>query len=159
MLLPTASGLGAGLGVQVTVLPAGKPVTLHVGAAAGLGPLLVQVTVPLTVEPAGGLLGIPEIDTCMSACGVMVRGSVSVLLLATGSVVLVPAVVVIFNVPLAGAAKVELQVMPAPTASGSGTGVGVQLCVAPAGSPLNAQAGAAAGLGPLLVQVPLTVML
>jgi hypothetical protein len=88
-------------------------------------------------------------------------GSMSVLLVLLGSVVLVPAVAVMGKVPpgpkLLGALKVLVQVMAEPTAKGLGAGEGVQLCVAPAGKPLKAQVGLAAALGPLLVQVPVTV--
>jgi hypothetical protein len=159
MLAPTAK-LAAGLvGVQVTVAPAGSPVGTQLALAAVLGPLLVQVTVPVTVLPALALAGKPLTAAAMSACGVIGSDLVSVLLLLFGSAVVLPAVVVMFSGPLAGAVNVLVQVMLAPTASGSGTGFGVQLCVAPAGRPVNTQVGAAAALGPALVQVPLTVTL
>jgi hypothetical protein len=158
---PTGSGLGAGLGVQVTLALGGTTVTLQLALGAGLGPLLVQVTVPLAVVPAAGVAGKPLAVACMSASGATLRGSVSTLLLITGSAVEVPAVVVMFKLPpaprLAGAGKVLVQVMLPPTGNGLGAGAGVQLCVAPVGKPLKAQVGAAAGLGPALVQVPLTV--
>jgi hypothetical protein len=158
---PTASGLGAGLGVHTATAPAGTLVTLQLGLAAGLGPLLVQVMAPLAFEPAGGLLGKPLATATMSACGAIVSGLMSVLLAGSASAVEVPAVVVMFKLPpapkLAGALKVLVQVMLEPTASGSGAGLGAQLCVAPAGKPLNAQVGAAAALGPALLHTPLTV--
>lgn len=125
--------------------------------------MLVQVTVPVAVVPAAGLAGKPATVACMSACGVTDKGLVSVLLLTIGSAVDVPAVVVMFKLPpapkLAGAVKVLAHVMLPPTGRGFGAGLGVQLCVAPGGKPLNAHVGAAAGLGPALVQVPLTVTL
>lgn len=157
MLAPTASGLGAGAGVQTTVAPDGKVVTLQVGSAAGLGPAFVHNTVPVMVLPAAAVAGKPLVLACKSARGLITSGSVSALLAGTGSVVLVPAVVVIDKVPLAGAVKVLEQVMLPPEASGLGAGLGVQVCVAPGGKPLKAQVGAAAALGPALVQVPLTV--
>jgi hypothetical protein len=141
----------------VAVAPVGRELTLQVGAAAGLGPLLVQVTVPVAVLPAIGLLGKPATVAAMSACGTMVMGLVSALLTGIGSAVVLPAVVVIFKGPAPGAAKVEVQVIAAPKASGLGTGLGVQVWVAPAGRPLSTQVAVAAALGPLLVQVPLTV--
>lgn len=53
MLLRGERGVAVGTsGLQLTVAPAGRPVTEHVAAAAGLGPLLVHVNVPLTVLPA-----------------------------------------------------------------------------------------------------------
>jgi hypothetical protein len=119
--------------------------------------LLVQVTVPVTVLPALTLAGKPVTVATMSACGTTGIDLVSVLLLLTGSAVVVPAVVVMLKGPLAGAVKVDVQLMLLPSARGLGTGLGVQVWVAPAGKPLRAQVGAAAALGPLLLQVPLTV--
>ena len=154
---PTASGLGAGIGKQATVAPGGNPATLQVGSAAGLGPLLVQVTVPLTVVPAAAVAGKPVTVACMSACGSTVIGAGLTLLPVFGSAVVLPAVVVIVSGPVAGAGKVLLQVIVAPTAIGLGAGLGMHDCVAPGGRPLSTQVAAAAGLGPALVQVPLTV--
>jgi hypothetical protein len=157
MAEPTGSGFGAGFGVQLTVAPGGVLVTVQLGLAAGLGPALVQVTVPLTVLPAGGLVGMPEMVATRSACGVMARLRLTLLLPGTGSGVLLPAVVAMVSVPEAGAVKVDVQVIDWPTGSGFGAGLGAQVCVAPTGRPASAQVGAAAALGPLLVQVPLTV--
>jgi hypothetical protein len=128
-----------------------------VALAATLGPLLVQLTVPVTVLPALALAGKPLTAAAMSACGTTGKALVSLLLLVLGSAVLVPAVVVRLKGPLAGAMKVLVQVIAAPTAKGLGAGLGVQLWVAPGGKPLRAQVGAAAGLGPALVHVPETV--
>lgn len=69
MLLATASCAGAGLGVQLTVADAGRPLTAQVGLVAGLGPLLVQVNVPFTGEPAGELVGNPLNVAAISANG------------------------------------------------------------------------------------------
>jgi hypothetical protein len=69
MLCPTGRGFGAGLGVQFTVAPGGSPEGTHVGAAAGLGPAFVQLTVPATAEPAAGLDGKPLSVARISACG------------------------------------------------------------------------------------------
>jgi hypothetical protein len=157
MLPPTANGFGAGVGVQVIVPPPGTVLTLHAGSAAGLGPVLVQITVPLIVLPAAAEVGKPEIAACMSARGAIVSGSVSVLLAGAGSVVLAPAVVVIDKVPVAGAVKVLEHTIVLPADRGFGAGLGVQLWIAPGGSPLSAHVGAAAALGPALVHVPLTV--
>jgi hypothetical protein len=67
MAEPTAK-LATGVdGVQVTVAPGGKPLTAQVALAATLGPLLVQVTVPLAVLPAAGLAGKPATAAAMSA--------------------------------------------------------------------------------------------
>lgn len=139
--------------------PAGLEATPQAGAAAGLGPLLVQATVPVAVVPAGGLLGKPLTTVCISAWGTTVMGLVSVSLATTGSAVALPAVVVMFKGPPAGAVKLAVQVMAAPSARAAGKGLGVQLCVVPAGSPVNTQVGVAALLGPLLVQMPDTVTL
>jgi hypothetical protein len=157
MLLPRPK-LAAGLaGLQLTVAPAGKPPGTQVALAATLGPLLVQVSVPVTVLPALALAGKPLVDAAMSACGVTVTGFVSVLLPVLGSAVVLPAVVVMLRDPLAGAVNVLLQVMTPPNAKLAGSGEGVQVCVAPGGKPLKAQLGDAAALGPALVHVPLTV--
>ncbi len=130
---------------------------MHVASGAGLGPLLVQVTTPVTVDPAGAVAGNPDTKACISASGVTDRGCVSTLLLGAGSGVALPAVVVILSVPDAGAVNVPEHVTLFPTASGLGIGFGMQVCVAPDGNPLSTQLGAAAALGPALMQVPLTV--
>jgi hypothetical protein len=157
MALPTPK-LEVGLaGLQLIVAPAGNPLGTQLALLARLGPLFVQVTVPVTVLPAGALAGNPLTVATMSACSTMDKGLVSALLLLLGSAVVLPAVVVMLSGPLAGVVKVEVQVMLLPTAKALGSGLGVQLCVAPTGKPLKAQLGAAAGLGPLLVHVPLTV--
>jgi hypothetical protein len=159
MAAPTAKGFGTGLGVQLTVATAGSAATTHCALGAGLGPLLVQLAVPLAVLPAGGLGGKPLTAAAMSARGTTGSASVSVLLPGVGSAVLEPALVLMFKLPptpkAAGAVKVLVQAMLPPT--GKGSGAGVQLCVAPAGKPLKAQVGAAAGLGPAFTQLPLTV--
>ena len=145
------------MGKQTATAPDGSEFAVHVAPGAGLGPLLVQVSTPLTVEPADADTGKPDTTACMSATGTTDSGCVSTLLVGAGSAVTLPAVVVMLSEPTAGAAKVLEQVMLAPTASGLGTGLGRQVCVAPTGNPLNTQVGAAAGLGPALLQVPLTV--
>ena len=157
MLAPAPSIAVGDDGEQTTVAPAGKPLTAQPALAATLGPRLVQVTVPVTTEPAGGLLGKPLMIACMSACGVMTIGLVSTLFDGFGSAVMLPAVVLMLSVPLAGAVNVLVQVIVALTAKGSGIGSGRQLCVAPGGNPLNTHVGVAAGPGPAFVQVPLTV--
>lgn len=156
---PTPNDATGVAGEHTMLAPGGAPVTLQVAPAAILGPLLVQVTVPFTALPAGGLLGKPDSAAAMSACGTIVTGSVSTLLAGAGSDVVVPAVVVMFNGPVAGAVNVEVHVTvaPAPVTCGSGIGLGVQVCVAPGGNPDNAHVGAAAALGPLLTHVPVTV--
>jgi hypothetical protein len=111
----------------------------------------------VTVLPALAVAGKPVTAAAMSACGTTGKGLVSVLLPLLGSAVVVPAVVVMLRGPLAGVVKVEVQVMLLPSAKGLGTGLGIQVWVAPAGKPLRAQVGAAAALGPLFVQLPLTV--
>jgi hypothetical protein len=109
MLPPTLNGLVAD--AQLIVALAGTPDTAHVGVAARLGPLLVHVTVPLTVDPTGALAGNPDTMACMSACGVIARGLVSTLLPLTGSGVVEPAVVVMLSGPEAGALNVLVQVI------------------------------------------------
>jgi hypothetical protein len=146
------------LGVQFTVTPAaGIALTKQVALAAGLGPLLAQVTVPVTKSPALAKLGKPDTAACISDCGVIASGSVSTLLLGFGSAVLDPVVVVMLRAPTAGALKVDVQVIDCPTPNGLGAGVGVQVCVAPEGSPLNTHVADAAALGPAFVHTPLTV--
>ena len=154
---PSANGFGVGLGKQLTVAPAGTPATAQVGAAAGLGPLLVQVTVPDTLAPAAAVAGNPVTVACISACGVTTRGLASTLFAGVGSSVELPAVVVMLRVPDAGAVNVLVQVMLPPNGSGSGIGLGLHDCVAPAGKPVSTHVGTAAPEGPALVQVPLTV--
>jgi hypothetical protein len=144
-------------GVQLTLAPGGKPLTAQVPLAATLGPLLVQVTVPVAVLPAAGFAGKPLTAAAMSACGVIATGSLSLLFDVFGSAVLVPALALMFSAPNVGALKVLVHVIDEPAASGFGAGLGVQLCVAPGGKPLKAHVGLAAALGPVLVQTPLTV--
>lgn len=146
-----------GVGAQFATAPAGSAPSAQSADAALLGPLLVHVTVPLTVLPAGAVAGKPLTAAAISACGTMATGLVLTLLPGVGSAVELPAVVVMFNGPDAGALNVLVQVIVAPSARGLGAGFGRQDCVAPDGSPLKAQVGAAAALGPLLVQVPETV--
>ena len=157
MASPTASTVSGGAGRQVTTAPAGKPATAQVALAAALGPLLTQLTVPVTVLPAGAFAGKPESVAAMSACGVMATGLVSTLLPGLLSCVRLPATVLIESVPLAGAVNVAVQVITAETARVAGTGSGKQLCTAPGGKPAKVQVGVVATLGPALVQVPLTV--
>jgi hypothetical protein len=101
MLLPTASGSGAGLGVQVCVAPVGKPLRVQVGAAAGLGPLLVHTPLTVTGWPAFTVAG-TVVTACISACGETVALICAVLLPATGSAVLEPAMPVIVTAPVGG---------------------------------------------------------
>ena len=156
MTAPAAMGEGAGLGVQLRVAPGGKPESSHtIGATASLGPPLVQVPVTVTDCPALTVAGATVIAAFMSARGVTVRVALLTLLAPLGSLVVVPAVVVMVSGPLAGALKVLVQVIELLTVSG--LGAGAQLCVAPLGKPLSAQVGVAASLGPLLMQVPVTV--
>lgn len=96
---PTAKGLGAGLGVQFTVAPDGNPVTAQFAAAATLGPALVHVIVPVTVEPAGGLVGKPLLVACMSACGTTLLVVETTLFAGFGSAVVEPAVPVMLTAP------------------------------------------------------------
>ncbi len=154
---PNASEATGCTGTQTTVAPDGTPATAQVALAAALGPSLVQVTVPVTAYPALGLAGKPVTVARMSACGTISIGFTSMLLFITGSAVVEPAVVVMFNGPLAGATNVLLQTIEVPIASGLGATLGRQVCVAPAGSPLNTHVGAAAGLGPRFVHVPETL--
>ena len=157
ILWPTGSGSSAGLGVQIATAPEGSELTVQLAPGAGLGPLLVQVTSPITVVPAGAVAGKPETTACISACGVTFRGLLFTLFAGLGSAVELPAVVVMLSVPEAGVVKVLVQVTLAPMVSGFEMGFGTQLCVAPDGNPLSTQVGAAAALGPALLQVPLTV--
>ena len=58
MELPFGKGAAVGtLGVHVTIAVGGRPVISHVAELAELGPLLVQVTLPVTVLPAGAVVG------------------------------------------------------------------------------------------------------
>jgi hypothetical protein len=158
MLDPTARVVAGVDGTQFTVAPTGKPETTQLAVAAMLGPLLIHVTVPLTVLPAGALVGRPATDAAMSAAGVIPRGLVSTLFSGTSSCVSEPAVVLMFKLPDAGTVKVLVHVITALAANTAGKGSGVQLWVAPGGKPESAQVGVVAPLTPLLVQVPLTVI-
>ena len=56
--LPVGNAVAVGtLGVQVTVAVDGSPLMAQVAAVAALGPLFVQVKVPLTVLPATAVAG------------------------------------------------------------------------------------------------------
>jgi hypothetical protein len=156
--LPAGSEAAGTAGAQLTAAPGGRPLAAQVALLAALGPLLVQVSVPVAVLPAAGLGAKPVRAAAMSACGAMVIGFASVLLALLGSAVPEPAFVVIASGPLAGAVKLALQVIAWPTANGFGAGAGVQVCGVPAGRPLSAHVGEAAGLGPALVQTPLTLI-
>ena len=74
MLLPDASGVVVGTsGTQLTIAPDGRPLMEHVAATAGFGPLLVQVNVPFTAEPAvadGGkfTVTVMSAESTMSSC-------------------------------------------------------------------------------------------
>ena len=70
MLAPAASGVAVGTaGLQVTEAPAGKPEIAQEAEAAGFGPALVQLKLPVTGTPTvmdGGRL---MLVACMSAVG------------------------------------------------------------------------------------------
>lgn len=116
------------------------------------------MTVPLIGVPAVADEGKPLTALVMSDTGVTGVVALLLLLAVLELPVLLPACVVIVTAPLAGAGKVLVQVMLELTPSGLGVGLGRQLWVAPGGKLPNTQVGATASLGPLLVQVPLTVM-
>jgi len=68
--LPLGNAAAVGtLGVQVTVAVDGRPLRAQVAAVAALGPLFVQVKVPLTVLPATAVAGKFTV-AAMSASGV-----------------------------------------------------------------------------------------
>jgi hypothetical protein len=158
MVAPTPNAATGGVGEHTTVAPGGKPPTVQVAFAATLGPLLKHVIVPVTVLPAGGLVGNPVIAACMSARGAIVIGALTTLLAGVGSAVFDVAVVEILSGPAPGAMNVDTHSMMPFSGNGSGTGLGVQVCTAPGGNPDNAQLAPTAPLGPAFVQVPLTVM-
>ena len=87
----------------MTLAPAGRPVGTHVALVATLGPLLVQVTVPVTVLPAGALVGKALSAAAISACAVTAVLYGVVLLPGVGSAVVLAAVTVALTVPLTGA--------------------------------------------------------
>lgn len=100
---PLANGLTVGLlGVQTVVAPLGNPVIAQVAAVPVLGPLLVQVIVPVTVCPAFTVVGSVLPVTVISACGTILVVTWVALLPGVGSAVLDPAVPVTVTVPLAG---------------------------------------------------------
>jgi hypothetical protein len=101
ILLPTARGLGTGLGVQLWVAPAGNPLRAQVGAVAGLTPLLVQLPLTVTGWPAVALAG-TVVTATMSACGTTLVLACALLLAVLGSAVVLPAVAVTVMAPLAG---------------------------------------------------------
>lgn len=115
---PMARLLGIGLGIQLTVAPGGKALGTQVGVCAGLGPLLVQISCPLTVLPAVALLGKPVNTACISANGATAIAWVLVLLPRLGSAVIEAAIALIVRAPVAGVVKLKLQVMLAPKTEG-----------------------------------------
>jgi hypothetical protein len=124
---PIANAVTGDSGVHVTVAPTGKPDTAQLAVAATLGPLLVHVTVPVTVLPAGAFVGKPDATATMSTTGVM---PIDLLLTSLGlllSCVIVPAVVLMFRLPDAGTVKVLVQVIVAPTSSVAGNGSAEQV--------------------------------
>jgi hypothetical protein len=117
--------------------------------------------VPVTGVPAAAWVGSPLKVACKSALGVpgavfKVKGWVSVLLVLTGSVVRLLAVVVIKSGPVLGTVKVAVQVRAAPKGKRPLSGWGVQVGVVPTGKPDKAQLGFEAGVGPRFRQRPLT---
>lgn len=153
---PTAKLAGL-FGKQLCVAPAGKPLKPQVGASAVLGPALVHRADTVTSSPGNAVAGAVMV-ACMSDRVAMFTVFKSSLFEGAGSAVVDPARVVTLRAPLTGAAKLLLvQVMVLPLVNGLGSGLGSQLWVTPAGNPTKAQVGAAASLGPALVQVPLTV--
>ena len=100
---PLTNGAVVGtVGVQVTVAEGGNPAMSQVAATAVLGPLLVQVKLPVTGLPAVAVLGKLTVEI-MSADADTVVLYGAVLLLALGSFVALPAVTVPDTLPLAGA--------------------------------------------------------
>ena len=67
MLALTARLATGGGGTQVTTAPVGKAPIVQPADAALLGPLLTQVTVPLTLLPAGAFTGKPVTVAAISA--------------------------------------------------------------------------------------------
>jgi hypothetical protein len=127
MLSPTAKAGSGDPARQVTMAPAGKPDTTHEAVAALLGPAFRQVAVPVTVEPATGLVGKPLSVATKSASATIPKGRVSTLLAVTSSCVRLPAVVLMLSPPLAGAGKVLVQVIVSPMTNTAGSGSGEQL--------------------------------
>jgi hypothetical protein len=89
------------LGVHVCGVPGGKPDSAQVGAAAGLGPALVQVPLTFTAWPALTVAG-TVVLACMSARGETEVPACALLLPVLGSVVLEPATPVMVMAPSAG---------------------------------------------------------
>lgn len=79
-------GTGCSGGTQVTVAPAGRPVTAQVACAAALGPVFVHVTVPSTGAPTVAVAGTLTV-TVTSTTGVTIS-------VATAPSRLAPALVV-----------------------------------------------------------------
>ena len=100
-----AAKLACGLvGVQLTVAPAGKPVTAQVAlSAATVVLVLVQVAVPVTVAPGSAVELKPLMLACTSAVGTF-TATVVVAVLLVESLSLFAEVVTVMTVdPLAGA--------------------------------------------------------
>lgn len=101
--MPLGSGTAVGTaGVHMIEAPAGRPLILQVAALAGPGPLLVQLNEPVTVLPATAFVG-RFTDAAMSADPAIAVLNGTLLLVATGSGVVLPAVTVPVTVPPAGA--------------------------------------------------------
>ena len=159
MVAPTANGFGTGLGKHDCVAPAGNPLRPQEGAAALLGPLLVQVPDTVIGCPATAD-GCTVVTATMSACGTLPTDCCEVLLPGAGSGVVLPAVPVTVTPPLGGTVKLTVHEIDDPTANGLGMRLGKHDTVAPGGTAVTAQLGVAAGLGPLLLHntVPDTVL-
>lgn len=158
MLDPTVKLVAGLVGVQATVAPVGSPDGVQLALLAALGPALVHVKVPVAVLPAGGLDGNPVMLACKSACNTTAEFVLELLLLGSGSVVVLAAAAVIATVPpLTGAIKLTSQLIVAPTPSKLAGLEGLQMTFAPAGKPVMLQLALAAMLGPLLVHVTLPV--
>jgi hypothetical protein len=115
---PTLKVVTGGGGVHETMAPGGSPVTAHVASVAGLGPLLVQVTVPVTVLAARALTGKPLNVACKSAEGVTAIILLSALFDGKLSCVVLAAVVVIVRLFAAGAVNVLVHVIFEPITNG-----------------------------------------
>jgi hypothetical protein len=125
----------------------------HVAVSAALGPLLVHVNVPVTIEPGTAVAGNDAVAV-ISALADTLTVLCAELFAVFGSVVVLPAVTVTLTAPDVGAVKLAVHATELPLGSGDDVGtVGKQFTVAPLGNPLTEHAAAPAALGPLLVHV------
>jgi len=67
------------VGTQFTVAPLGNRLIAHIAATAALGPLLVHVNVPLTVEPGEAVAGNADVSVTSALADTLIVASAELL--------------------------------------------------------------------------------